>query len=185
MSYRLFPTEYVWQDGSPVLAIRLRRDGVERYTTPDGQYVVAKGPQLWYWENADDFSINSDAGFRTKREAVASLAEYMLREGLGGFVQRNPKTRAELKWRKVKDHKGIHPTTRKYVTFYRHETDSPSHHWSLQSTGEHPLLGYNHKKKGRWIRVMRDGEPFGSIEQNLSKAKAHVQEWVDTYDSEA
>jgi hypothetical protein len=96
MSYRIFPTEYVWQDGSPVLAIRLRRDGVERYTTPDGQYVVAKGPQLWYWENADDFSINSDAGFRTKREAVASLAEYMLREGLGGFVQRNPKTRAEI-----------------------------------------------------------------------------------------
>ena len=97
MSHQLFPTKYLWQDGSPVLATRLRRDGPGRYATSDGQYVVAKGPRLWYWENADDFSINSGAGFRTKREAVASLAEHMLREGLGVFVQRlTQEERAEL-----------------------------------------------------------------------------------------
>jgi hypothetical protein len=76
-SYRILPTKWAWEDGTPLLSTPLRRAGTERYATPDGVWSVAKGPRFWYWEKTDSPEINSDEAFPSKRAAVDSLARHL------------------------------------------------------------------------------------------------------------
>ena len=75
--YPVTETRWTWEDGSPVLTLKLKRVGPEQYTTLDGAYTVLKGPRFWFWEHSEDSEINSDEGFLSKRGAVDSLARHL------------------------------------------------------------------------------------------------------------
>ena len=97
MSYRIFPTKYVWQDGSPVYRVPLQRIAPGFYRTRDEQFEVGALEDdmagFWYWRSAEE---DAHDVYASKTDAVGSLAQHLLDEGLGVVVQRNPKTRAEL-----------------------------------------------------------------------------------------